>query len=597
MRRPRILLVDNIAVFCRSLARNLALAGYEVFMAQSAQQARDKMQTPLDLALVDLQLVAEDDPYDFSGIDLCRDLRRETDAFLVLMTEHCLPGEQVLQWQNAKLIDAYQAKDWAATTRHEQIGDWLSGSVGTHFKLQVNTEGHKAEADDWLALTRHIEDPPLRSNEVEYLFHRLIPKYIAVVDIAPIEAGSGGAGVVRVNAEHASTGLREQVIVKYGEKPRVWTEQDRFDKYVAPLGSRGVAPVRWSAQTHSLAAIAYASVRDQREASCYTLADYFRRPRSAGKEEAALLEAIFFEVCGPWYEAFMETPSGNNEMVLPKPVSLRKYLLENYWPDRDEARTLSKLREIRDWVCSDGGGHYADGVITVPFPGVEARALDPVEFLMAEELDGFWPALSRLCVGHADLHPRNIFVLGGGPCVIDFADVATGHPFRDFALLEASLRFGAVYDFREANLVFEQENSLANMGFFPTWEQFEAPAGTLGQAARLTYFIRDLSRRLTGGLGEQESWESHYAAILLLSLLKLAGIKHVYLQEKPGRIQGRRVMAYLAAGLVASYCAYRWKVAPPRLIIRDSVADVREALQRLTQSRGIKLVTSPLPDS
>jgi len=569
MRTPHILLVDNIASFRKAHKRHLeAQRGeggrpcFEVSSVGSVDDALAQIRAPVDLALIDLRLVDDRDPYDFSGLELCRKIKQETGTFCVLLTEGPISGEQISEWRKGDWIDDHQAKSKDARMRREEIAAFLRDRVQTNFGLHVKYEGRDIDDEGWLRLTEAIEEHPVRMNEVSHLFHRVIPKSVRSIEIMPMEGGASGAAVVRATANHACTGLREELIIKYGDKEQVWTEGQHFDKCVAPLGPRGAAPRRWAAKTTSLAAIAYASIRTAEHAGSCTLADYLGRPDSTYCKETAILASVFHEACHPWYEAFIGGEATDPRATVPESTSLRQYLLGHFWSGRDQEDAIAKLEQIRQNVCSQGGVRYAHGRITASLGTTPVDVFDPVDFVLADHADGFWPRTQHLCMTHGDFHPRNIFVLDGMPWIIDFADTDWGPLFRDFATLETALRFTAVYDFQEREAVFRHEETLAEVDFYPSWWAFRAKPRTLGQAARLTYRIRQEARRLSAAIDPRAwDWRRDYMAALVFSLLKIAGIRRVSGREEDRHITDRRLLSYLSAGSLAGKCIYDWGIA------------------------------------
>ena len=571
MRNPQLLVVDNIELFREALARNLERAGCQVARAATAEKALELAgEAPVDLALVDLRLRSEGDENDTSGVLLCRELKQSSEAFCVLMTGHRTSGQEITRWKNRGDIDDHQSKLTKATDRHEEIRGLLERCVPTHFNLRITFAGEEVQARHWTELAKAVEDPTPYWNEVSHLFHRLFPKHIASADIVPMESGSGGEGVVQVLTEDARTGLKEQVIVKYGYKDRVRTESDRFEQFLAPLGPHAMAPVRWFAESRRFAAIAYSFVRVAQNANCYTLAAYLTRPDCSPRDEECVLSSIFFEVCKPWYEEYMQPRARRPSAVIASPKCLRLFLLAHLWPDRSEGEAAKKLKETQEWVFEQNGVEHADDRLKANVGEVSAEVPDPVTFALAEEHDASWSRIERLCVTHGDMHPRNIFVLRGTPCIIDFADTNWGHPFRDFAMLEVSLRFGVLYGSEDAEAIWKMEQMFADLSHYPSWQEFEGRPGSLGQAARLTYLVRQQARRLSSRVPE---WESQYAAVLLFSLLKLAGIKRVSGSETPEHAVRRRILAYLAAGAMAgqAHVLLRLEKRPTIKAVRGSV--------------------------
>jgi two-component system KDP operon response regulator KdpE len=71
--QTRLLLIDDISDYRRSLRSFLELERYQVEEAASVQEAKEKLATaPVDLVLVDLRLTDESNPYDRSGLEVAK---------------------------------------------------------------------------------------------------------------------------------------------------------------------------------------------------------------------------------------------------------------------------------------------------------------------------------------------------------------------------------------------------------------------------------------------------------------------------------------------------------------------------------------------
>lgn len=81
MTGPRVLVVDDEPQFLRALRTNLGGAGYEVVAASTAEEALSSAALhPPDAVILDLLLP------DGRGTDVCRELRRWTDAPIILVS-------------------------------------------------------------------------------------------------------------------------------------------------------------------------------------------------------------------------------------------------------------------------------------------------------------------------------------------------------------------------------------------------------------------------------------------------------------------------------------------------------------------------------
>src|SRR5262245_48952391 len=84
MVKPRILVVEDDAIFLRPLQRTLEVAGYEVIPVSSGEEAIDLLkEDDVDLVLTDKRLPGMD------GVELVRRVKAEhPDLAMVVMTAH-----------------------------------------------------------------------------------------------------------------------------------------------------------------------------------------------------------------------------------------------------------------------------------------------------------------------------------------------------------------------------------------------------------------------------------------------------------------------------------------------------------------------------
>lgn len=87
----RILVVDDEREILRALQRNLTAHGYEVFTAESGEQALEEIAVHRpDLMLLDLGLPG------MSGLDVCRSVRAESSLPIVVLSVRDLERDKVL---------------------------------------------------------------------------------------------------------------------------------------------------------------------------------------------------------------------------------------------------------------------------------------------------------------------------------------------------------------------------------------------------------------------------------------------------------------------------------------------------------------------
>lgn len=84
----KILIVEDDEYICSSLKETLELKNYEVMIASTAKQAKEKIDTSIDLIIMDIQLP------DGNGIILCQQIRQKYHMPLLFLT--CQNDEETI---------------------------------------------------------------------------------------------------------------------------------------------------------------------------------------------------------------------------------------------------------------------------------------------------------------------------------------------------------------------------------------------------------------------------------------------------------------------------------------------------------------------
>ena len=232
---------------------------------------------------------------------------------------------------------------------------------------------------------------------------------------------------------------------------------------------------------------------------------------------------------------------------------------------------IVKLHNTKEWLVFNGllsalsnetfEGHNENGS---PMSNVGFR--NPLLIIQTDNINK-WPPLGAECIVHGDLHIRNICVVDHDPCLIDFGNCGYGHPFRDFAMLEASMRYGLnspsygtakdVYASMSREEMWSVERDLISRPTLsPGWNmETKSPAERI---PRLTIRIRQEAQlmawraRANIPAGQDEVEDT---IALFFSLLKIAGIKRIYSNETEEKSKNRRLIAFMAAGRISESLA------------------------------------------
>lgn len=579
---PSLLLVDNDTHFLSDLElwtsdklRCTVTAATSVQAAIEIANSR-----AFDIAIVDLRLEREEDDTDNSGYELCRQL--PAGILRILVSIHEVERDILSMWLASHAIHMYWPLDCNPPDLLKKISHVLYGEqrradtivaphkpphyCTTNFDLEVTMNGRREEPTPqaWSSLLARARLPNSDANGdfLSMLMHRLFGREIDQVDLVPVAGGGSGCGALRVTVTHRRTQLKEQVIVKYGSK-NVGKERSNFWEYVAPLGPRWSAQVRWDARVElpgdeELCAIAYWLVQPHEEVitPARFLNEVIEDPQCRPEDEASLITAIFSNMCKRWYKA-MRPPTELGD------ISIREYYLNKLWSEGEQG-VVEKLNETRSWLmqeqviipAADGTLRAQPESESLP---IDARFRDPLILIQGENTQS-WPKLRAECIVHGDLHVRNICVVDRDPCLIDFGDCGYGHVFRDFAMLEVSIRYGlspANGDFTKVfyvtmplNEVWGIEQKLISRPMLsPDWELDGKPSAE--RIARLTMRIRQEAQLVawrTRKLIPEKQDDLEYAIALFFSLLKMAGIKRLHSDEADKSAMKRRLIAFMAAG-------------------------------------------------
>lgn len=517
---------------------------------------------PMVLAIVELRLEDPADKEDDAGLRLARRIKAKHGVPVVLMACEMPDNGLVDDWKRAGDIDEFLLIRSRYDKRWSHIDKILKTHLQINKDLQTPYDDRPGEWQNMMKKTRPSSSakpqPSFSAADLAHLFHRLFPPDVERLDLQDLPGGIGDAATVRASVVHRGYPTEERLVVKWGESI-VHTEENRFRRYVEQLGPRGVASIRWSAQLKSHTAIAYWSVQPRFGGEPEFLSDFLRRPGTHYQKQRNVIESIFTSVFAPWYRAFVERGKGRPIADLldeererarhgadHNPRSLIQHCLAHLWGHRNLDAAKVKIASMR--------------------PESPERDPDPVD-LLREAWQVSRTEIPWLCPQHGDLHPRNVFVADDEPWIIDFGDVHLGHPMKDLATLEAAVRFTVFYSFEDRfqESIVDAENTLQRfdgakdvlrklrvrpfLARRGTAESAEWPQFIL-DACWCTNVIRTLVEELFSDL---DRWQEHYSLMLMLSLLKIAGISQIYEHDLRAD-EARRVQAYRAASLHAEVC-------------------------------------------
>jgi len=249
---------------------------------EAADQCDDVRRT-LVLALVELRLKSPGDKEDRSGLTVARAIRQKYGVPVILMACDRPDNGLVEEWKQANDIDDFLLIRSSYDKRWNDIDEILKNHIRVNKHLKTPYDN---DSEGWVALARKVNrgesgDAPegvCSGFDLAHLFHRLFPIEVERFSLEDISGGAGDAATARANVLHRGYPTEETLVIKYGEKSIVHSEEEKFRQYIEQLGPRGVAQIRWSAQLKRCAAVAYWSVQPRFGGTPAFLSDYLLRP-------------------------------------------------------------------------------------------------------------------------------------------------------------------------------------------------------------------------------------------------------------------------------------------------------------------------------
>jgi CheY-like chemotaxis protein len=552
MVKGAILLVDNDPDILQHFGDLLRDEGYQVYPASNQEDAlRLAYEKDVDITLVDVRLIDDDNPQDESGVKLSAAL--DPDMCRILHTGF----ERGEEWVKSVCFDGkangYLLKDWPSEQRLVKIEEFCRQHVGLNpiavFDLKggLTWKSLGERASESINIAASAAGVPIPANlsleelagDVERLLRRLLPNSAVRAILYPMSSGQGGASVLEAVITREVAKLTETVVIKLGAKQIIEREESLYEKFVSPLPDESVARLRWRAYLQRLGAIAYSRVGAGQE-------DVVSLDTVRGclvQEQGRALEIIrtFFETtCKVWYEAYRVATDTSQEK------NLRTLYLGDHglWYKAGEGhKALASARmQLPDGVNERG----ARLEFKIPRRSRPLSLPDPVQAALNENDPESEVTIRKLCVTHGDLHVRNILLVAGrNPRMIDFGCTGESHVFRDFAALEASLRFTCITCKDKRDLLSLEEALSQAEHLESAFDLNHVKSSGLLALAKVIREIRRLARDASG-----EDNLPSYLRGLMYYCLKYATPQSPDESEPPGRMPLRRWHALLTASLI-----------------------------------------------
>jgi len=420
----QILFIENDPHMARSVPRRLKLAGYDVIVARTPEEARRALTQELfQLAIIDIRVDDDRSDTDTSGFLLARQLPPTIPC--LFHTAHDTK-ENIREALGSLGAEDIIAKDDPDGPRKllTRVDELFRTSVGVNFALAIESEV-PLEAITWqLALAGDDRQPTSRTHDLSLVVRRLFREATTVrltpllpSATATIHAQSGA--VLFKAQERRPQGSTVPVVLKLGTKEKIAEEAAHYRTSRPYIGGQRVAQLEGEAYSRSVGGLIYSLIGADERGGVHPLSEVLFREET--DVVINLLNRFFQQTFGRIYA------------------------------DAQPAR-LDLTR------------HYTTGLcLTVPKLQARIRALDPT-LLTAPTLQweglpyplpnplmlalqngifrSFGEVETRTSLCHGDLHSRNILVDSEQHFwLIDFARSAVSHSLRDFAELETDIKF------------------------------------------------------------------------------------------------------------------------------------------------------------
>jgi CheY-like chemotaxis protein len=460
-----------------------------------------------DVAVVDLVLhQGEPGPHqDWEGFDLLQELlERGLNKDLTVFV-HTGFGEQPQVTREAfytfEVADLWDKRDprskLVASLRHtlerkNYFG--LTSQVTFHSSL----DWQKLVANLKLPLHKLSSTVDAKKAEIElrHLLRRLLPE-ANTLDFSPMDQGASGSGVLRVTPIHEKDGQAADVIVKYGPIASVrrefggWQLVHRFIR-----GYKSTQILNVVLGRH-LAALEYSLVG----ANLSTILSFSKFYAGASVDNVTLmLKKLLNETCGLWYS--------NLQIQGTSSTSLADCYSDYLGFSKENIEQAFRFK-YPEWPLTED---------RLGFAVLPRKVLHPIAAFCNGRADFSWD--TRFCLTHGDLHAENIRVAPetGDAWLIDFGRAGYGHWARDFAELEAAIKFQLAQD-TDLPALFEFEDALAASDSLDDDLEFHRDdCPDLQKAFHSIKALRKCAAGLVGEIGTQNALREYFAALFYTTI-------------------------------------------------------------------------------
>lgn len=436
-REFRILIVDDNVTLCESIKLFLSSEGYKASSVHTLDEAWQRFNEDFyHLAILDINLYGEDDPENDDGLRL---LGRLEENGLLSATRIIMYSDYASFERFREVFAKFHVEDFLVKLKNPPA-DLVAAirklvKEKAQINLDLNTRWPKGLSAAQLVVnlkvggTRVKDKTPAQAQlavELDDLLCRLFYKSVSVL-LKPLALGHSGSAVMLATPFFKKTGQGQPVVVKFGDHKQIDHESRNYKDFVQPFigGSRStnVLELRRSVRLAGIVYSLVGSVGDQVE----SFSSFYAH--ASVSEIKAVLQRLFEKTCKQWYA---------NRSVLELLDLTEEYV-----------RRLDLTTERIERALAEGvkGIH---GKQQLYFDALSnGRAFtNPVVPVQGQE----YLASTYICCTHGDLNGENILIdRDRHVWLIDFSLTGQGHILRDFAELDATIRYQLLKD-NEATL-------------------------------------------------------------------------------------------------------------------------------------------------
>jgi len=506
----QILVIDNDPHMARSVPRRLQLAGYEVVVAQTVDEARHALAHALfHLAIIDIRVEDDRNDTDTSGFMLARQLPPTIPCLIHTAHDTKANIREALGAIGAEDIIAKDDPD-APTKLVARVDELFRSGVGVNFDLEIDSKIPLATIARRLARSSPAQGPIPQAGDLSLVLRRLFSE-ATTVELTPllpvaINASHSLSGAVLLKAqEKRHQGSPMPVVLKLGTKGEIAEEAARYRASKPFMGGQRLAQLEGEAYSRSVGGLIYSLIGAQEAGSVQTLSEVFFTQES--EIIAGLLQRFFQQTFGQIY-------------VDAQPTTLD--LTEHYTTQLglNVTKLRRRMRAIDPTLLTAS---------TLPWSGLERALPNPLALAMYKgAFRSFGAIETRTSLCHGDLHSRNILVDDEHHFwLIDFARSTTSHILRDFAELESDIKFHVLPLQAQSDFVaFEQALTMPT-----TWEE-EPTAILLPTRLQQAFDIITAVRRTARELLMMSGAMDEYYQALFWHALYIAQVKMIAPERK-----------------------------------------------------------------